>query len=96
MSKKWNYAVMKSIFGDLWVGKTTLSVKDEIIFSELEEAIDKATDLFLEHHPCFEPDLDEDDEDYDDETAYVYNELLDTTRNTAEEIKKGLEKFIVE
>jgi len=95
-NKKWNYAVVKSIFGDLWVGKTALPVKDEVVFSELQNAIDKATDSFLEHHPCFEPDVEDDEEDYDDETAMAYNDLVETTEETAEEINKGIERFIVE
>ncbi len=95
-SKKWNYAVIRSIFGNLWVGKTPSSVKDEVIFADIKDAIDKAEQLFLEHRPCFDPDIDEDEEDYDEDLASEYNNIIDTTEETAEEIRKGMEKFIVE
>jgi hypothetical protein len=88
---KWNYAVVRSIFGDYWVGRTTLKPKKEIIFSNRQEAIEKAKYLFREDHPEFDPDLCSDDDNDMDELLCEYEQI-----GTGDEIiDKGLEKFIV-
>lgn len=38
--KKWNYAVVKSIFGGLWIGKTKLKPDNRKIFASLDEVED--------------------------------------------------------
>ena len=94
MSKtKWNYAVVKTIFGDLWVGKTKLEPVPCKIFTKLKDAIAKAQILFEDRHPEFDPDADVGDENYDDELLMQYEEIEETTEETAEEIPA--EKFIV-
>lgn len=35
---KWNYATVKSIFGNVWVGKTKLKPDGKKIFSSFDEA----------------------------------------------------------
>jgi len=92
---KWNFAVVKSIFGNLWIGKTKLAPVKDKVFTDLSEAIEKAQGLFMEDHIDFDPSLVEDDEFYDCELEVEYNELEMTTEEDAEEIKKDLERFIV-
>jgi len=91
---KWNYAVVRNVFGDYWIGKTKLKPLKDIIFVDIKEAIEKAQDLFKRDFD-FDPDLCEDDDNYDDENYCQYNELEETIEETAEEINKNLEKFIV-
>ncbi len=40
-----NFAVMRGGFGDLWIAKTKLSVKDGSIYSTFDEAQQRAIDL---------------------------------------------------
>jgi len=35
---KWNYAIVKSIFGELWIGRTKLKADEKKVFSKLETA----------------------------------------------------------
>jgi hypothetical protein len=99
MAKKvWHYVVMKSVFGDLWIGKTTLPVKNDKIFATLDEAKEKAYMLFEDRYPEFDVDLFEQGEegnDYGQEDAYrkIYK-AGDDVENEIEEIPKTLEKFI--
>jgi len=91
---KWNYAVVKSIFGDYWVGKTKLKPLKEIIFTDIKDAIEKAQELFKLHKPEFDPDLCEDEDNYDEDYR-AFTEIGETTEETAEKISNGIEKFIV-
>jgi len=89
MSKiKWHYAVVKSIFGNFWVGKTKLPLKKEIIYETFQEALEKALWLF-ETHNDFVPD-----EDDNSELAMSYEDLQDTQEKDVEKISKKIEKFI--
>ena len=47
MSKntKWNYAVVSSIFGDLWVGRTKLPIEKGRIYATFEEATQAAISM---------------------------------------------------
>ena len=92
--KKWHYAVVRSVFGDYWVGKTMLPLIKEKIFVDVEDAIQKAEELFLDSHMDFDPDLDENDENYNDSIAYEFEKLSDVTET--EEISKEIEKYIVD
>ncbi len=40
-----NYAVMRTMFGDLWVGKTKLEPNGVGVFATFDEAIEAAMDL---------------------------------------------------
>lgn len=40
-----NFATMKSMFGDYWVGKTNLKVNGVGVFATFEEATEKAMEL---------------------------------------------------
>ena len=91
--EKWNYAVVKSVFGDFWVGKTKLLPVKEKIFNNIQEAIQHAEELFMESHPDFDYDIYEDN-DNDDELLMLFDEISEITSENAEAIKKGLEKFI--
>ena len=91
---KWNYAVVRSIFGDFWVGKTKLKANEITIFADIEDVIRQVEEQFLDEHPCFDPNLDEDDEDYDEELTYEFEEIREHAEEP-EEIKKEIEKFIV-
>lgn len=90
---KWNYAVMRNVFGNYWVGKTKQKTKKDIIFADIQEAIFKAEDLFrLDHGDEFDPDLLEDDENYDDNLLYEFEQISENAGD--EEVKKSIEKFI--
>ena len=98
MSKKikWNYALMKSLFGDLWIGKTKLPPKKEVIFCNLEDAKEKAKNLFLNEHPDFDIEAFENEEEpdnYDNEESY--RKIVKCNEKEVEEINKKIEKFIV-
>ena len=43
--KKWSYAILRSMFGDLWVGKTQLTPNEKSIFSNFDDAIERAKQL---------------------------------------------------
>jgi hypothetical protein len=92
---KWNYAVVKNIFGDLWIGETGLEANGEYIFSNIEDASNFACQLFEDDNPDFDVSLEEDDEGYDDELLCQFEDLENPIEEELEEIKKGLEKFIV-
>ena len=91
---KWNYAVVRSIFGDFWVGKTKLKANEITIFADKEDVIRLIEEQFLDEHIDFDPNLDEDDEYYDDELYYEFEDIREHAEEP-EEIKKALEKFIV-
>jgi len=40
-----NFVVMKSGFGDYWIGGTKLEADEKVVFSDFESAIEKAEDL---------------------------------------------------
>lgn len=98
MSKvKWNYAVMKPLMGDVWIGKTKLKCDGQKIFKKLETAKYHAKDLFCENNPDFDEDseIDEDNDSLQSiETQEAYQDIENSTENNVEEIKKGMEKFI--
>jgi len=91
---KWNYAVVRSIFGDFWVGKTKQKADEITIFADKEDVIRLVEEQFLDEHINFDPDLDEDDENYDDELSYKFAEIREHAEEP-DEIQKGMEKFIV-
>jgi hypothetical protein len=86
---KWNYAVVRSVFGDFWIGKTKLKANEITIFVDKEDVIRLVEEQFLDEHLDFDPDLDE-----DDELNYKFEEIREHAEEP-EEIKKAVEKFIV-
>ncbi len=44
-TKKLNYAVMRSGFGDLWIGGTYLEPNEKSIFATFDDALEKAKRL---------------------------------------------------
>ena len=92
---KWNYAVIKSIFGDLWVGKTKLKADEDSIFSDKEDAINLAEQLFEDNHFDFDSSLTEDDEYYDDDLFYEFEKIRQDAENNCEKISKSIENKIV-
>jgi hypothetical protein len=89
---KWNYAVVRSVFGDYWVGKTKLKADEERIFVDIQVAIQRAEELFKDDHIDFDPDNENDE---NGELSCIFEDISQVTEETAEEIKKALEKFIV-
>jgi len=51
-----NYAVMRSVFGDYWVGKTKLEPNGVGVFASWDEAMDKALSLWPSEENQFELD----------------------------------------
>lgn len=93
MAKKYAYAVMKSIFGDLWIGRTTLKPDESRVFTERIDAITKAQDIFSDLHPDFDPSADEEDDNYDEELYCAYEDL--EASSCTEFISKAMEKHII-
>jgi hypothetical protein len=90
---KWNYAVVRSVFGDLWIGKTRLEANEQYIFSNIEDASNFAVQLFEDDNPDFDASLEEDDENYDDELLCTFEDLANPIEEEIEEI--CMERFIV-
>jgi len=93
--KKWNYAVVRNIFGDYWIGKTRNKPIKDKIFPDIDDAVQKALMLFEDSHPEFDYRLDEGEEGYDLELCNQYEEIQETKFDDVEEITKELEKFLV-
>jgi hypothetical protein len=91
---KWNYAVIRSIFGNYWIGKTQLKADEIRIFSDIEDVIKQVEEQFLYENMDFDPDLCEDDENYDDEMFCQFSDIR-LHAEEPEEIIKTLEKFII-
>jgi len=47
--KTWNFAVVRSVFGDIWIGKTQLPTNDSSIFADFDSALEVA-----KHHGSYE------------------------------------------
>jgi len=94
--EKWHYAVVKSMFGDYWVGKTQLPLQKEIVFEDIEDAIEKAEELFC-RDKGFDPDYADDNEEDEDgsEMLYEYEQIREKAEESSEIIAKSIEKFIV-
>lgn len=91
---KWNYAVVRSIFGDYWVGKTKLKANEITIFADKEDVIRQIEEQFLDEHIDFDPDLNEDDESFDEELFYQFEEIREHAEEP-ETISKEVAKAIV-
>lgn len=83
MSKKsaWRYAIVRTMFGDFWVGKTKLPLDSGGIYEDVDEAVEEAKRLTEE---TFEPS---------DDTECKLIELEDT--DDIEEIPENLNLRIV-
>lgn len=93
MSKtKWNYAVVRDIFGGLWIGKTKLVVQPNKIFANIADASNRGGILFERTQPDF--DIEEEDNN-DMELQEQYDNIIFAMKDDVEEIPKGVEKFIV-
>ena len=92
MKTKYSYAVVKSVFGDIWVGKSKHKADEKRFFSDIEDAYNKAEDYFCEQHPDFDFTLDEDDEGYNDELVMLHDEIRNPD---LDEIKETMEKFVI-
>lgn len=91
---KWNYAIIRSIFGDYWIGKTKLKANEQNIFSNLADAINFAEQLFEDSHPEFDSNLEEGDEGYNEDLYYTFEQIREHAEDKPEIINKKLEKFI--
>ena len=88
-----NYAIGKSVFGNIWVGETKLKPDGKRhIYKDKDEAIKKAQEIFCNMHEDFDPSANDDDEDddYSMELMDEYNSL-----NETEPIRKGMEWAII-
>jgi hypothetical protein len=92
---KWNFVVMQSMFGNLWIGKTKLPTKKEVIFSDIKDAIDKAKELFFNKYPEFEEELFNDEEEGNNPDQEEEFRNIIKPENELTEITKKMVKFIV-
>ena len=92
--KSLNYAIVRSIFGDYWVGLTKLVADEKNIFSKREDAVNRAQDLFCSENPEFDCHAEEGDEQYDWD---MYNSWSNIELDSfdCEEIPKNIEDKIV-
>ena len=86
---KYSYAVVQSIFGNLWVGKSKNKPDGKHYFKTHQEAINTAMLIFEDKHGEFDPD--EECNDYELLEEYDGIQGIDGI----EEIKKGMEKFVL-
>ncbi len=92
----WHYAIVQSTFGDYWIGKTKLPLVEDVVFDNIQDAIDVAKELFESDHPEFDPSLFEDGEEGNDgELEMNYRDIIETSEGSVETISKKLEKRIV-
>lgn len=91
---KFNYAIIRSVFGDYWIGKTKLKADEKSIFSKREDAVNQAQDLFWSSHPEFDCHAEEGDARYDYE-LYSNWSNIETDSFNCEEIQKRMEDKIV-
>ena len=42
MEQGFNFAIVKSMFGDIWIGRTKLQVRAGAIFSDYDDALEEA------------------------------------------------------
>lgn len=93
MAHRDSYAIVRTMFGDIWIGKTQLKPDEKDIFSSLPQALDRAKEIFQEFHYNFDPNSDIGDEDYNDDLAYAYEELQKGAG--VECIRETMEHYIV-
>ncbi len=91
-TSKWHYVVMRSVFGDLWIGKTRLPVEKDRVFVDLKDATYEAGNLFQDEHPEF--DRDEDEEYNGEDLQYQYDKLVYISKDEVEIVRLPIEKFI--
>lgn len=60
--EKYNYAVVRSTFGDYWIGKTKLSEKPGSIFSSFADALEE-----VKGHASYVDVIEMESEDYEAE-----------------------------
>ena len=87
---KYSYAIIQSIYGNLWVGKSKRKADEEHYFSTHQKAVDRAMLKFEDKHGLY--DFDEDNCD-DCELLEEYDAIQGTSE--IEVITKGLEKFVI-
>jgi len=94
----WHYAVMISVFGDYWIAKTKSPLKKEVVFSDLEEAKEKARMLFEDAHPDFDIEVfDNEEEGNSLDLENQYRNIIEAGEyEKIEVIDKKMEKHIVE
>jgi hypothetical protein len=92
--KSLNFAIVRSIFGDYWVGLTKLEADEKNIFSKREDAVNKAQDLYCSDHPDFDIHADTGDEQYDWD-MYNFWSYIELDSFDCEEIPKKIEDKIV-
>ena len=84
-----SYCVVKSVFGDIWIGKSKKETDDIKFFATFDEASDRAKGKFLEFNLDFDENLDSNDE----ELQEAYDGLDD--ESNIEEVEEDMEKFII-
>lgn len=96
MKNKWSYAVVQSIFGNLWVGKSKRKPDNKQYFSNRADAVAIAMQDYEANWGVFDIDAIEDYIDNPDEVMQAIEEY-EAINNTGdiEEIRKSMEKFVI-
>lgn len=70
LEEKFNFAIIKSIFGDYWIGKTKLPIKPGCIFSDFDAALEEA-----KQHASYEDVMEMESDEYQDETEVIQEDV---------------------
>lgn len=89
---KYSYAIVKSTFGNLWVGKSKRKADGKKYFKTHEQAVSLAMILFEEKHNLYDFDPDYEYVDYEIIEEY---DAIQNENEEPDEIDKELEKFII-
>ncbi len=65
-----NYAVIRTVFGDIWVGKTKLEPNDVGVFATWDEAQEAAFDTWPSEDNCAELE-----DAYEDEAETIHESM---------------------
>ncbi len=85
---KFVYVFITSIFGDTWIGKTTKKIKvdNKKCFATFEKAQEVLKDRFLEKHPAFDEDNEE------DELYFDWEKISEKTESEVEIVSNAMLK----
>lgn len=96
MKNKWSYAVVQSIFGNLWVGKSKRKADNKKYFSEHKDAVAIAMQDYEANWGVFDiNDIEDYIEEPDDVMQATEEYEAINNEDDVEIIRKPMEKFVI-
>ena len=89
---KYSYAIVQSMFGNMWVGKSKRKADGKQYFETHQKAINLAMLRFEEKHGLYDFDPDDEGIHYDILEEY---EAIQSEDGDIQEIDKKLEQFVM-